>query len=150
MSRPRADIDSTEIQCPRGGTLDFSTANVPPRHIGFQYSPGLYDNVNITPLASCHWKICHPRATLCRPRAPGCCPRASSSALRPSGSIMGPSGDIMFGPWAAYFPVSLCQGCDIVPISHPWPRATGKYTALWRHNVWPLGGIFSSVPLPWV
>ena len=27
---------------------------------------------------------------------------------------MGASGDIMFGPWAAYFPVSLCQGCDIV------------------------------------
>ena len=26
---------------------------------------------------------------------------------------MGASGD-MFGPWAAYFPVSLCQGCDIV------------------------------------
>ena len=24
--------------------------------------------------------------------------------------------DIMFGPWAAYFPVSLCQGCNIVPL----------------------------------
>ena len=27
---------------------------------------------------------------------------------------MGASGDIMFGPWAAHFPVSLCQGCAIV------------------------------------
>ena len=32
---------------------------------------------------------------------------------------MGPSGDIMFGPWAAYFPVSLCQGRDIVTLSYP-------------------------------
>ena len=24
------------------------------------------------------------------------------------------SGNIMIGPWAAYFPVSLCQGCDII------------------------------------
>ena len=27
------------------------------------------------------------------------------------------SGNIMIGPWAAYFPVSLCQGCDIISIS---------------------------------
>ena len=31
--------------------------------------------------------------------------------------ILGASGDIMLGPWAAYSPVSLCQGCDIIPIS---------------------------------
>ena len=31
----------------------------------------------------------------------------------------GASGDIMFGPWAAYSPVSLCQGCDIIPM-HQW------------------------------
>ena len=37
-------------------------------------------------------------------------------ALRASGGIMGASGDIMFGPWAAYFPVSLGLGCDIVPL----------------------------------
>ena len=29
---------------------------------------------------------------------------------------MGASGDIMFGPWAAYFPVSLGLGYDIVTI----------------------------------
>ena len=39
------------------------------------------------------------------------------AALRPSGSIMGPSGDTTFGPWAAYFPVPLCQGCDNVTMS---------------------------------
>ena len=27
-----------------------------------------------------------------------------------------PLGDIMFGPWAAYFPVSLCHCCVIIPI----------------------------------
>ena len=31
------------------------------------------------------------------------------------GHIMGASGD-MFGPWAAYFTVSLCQGCNVIPI----------------------------------
>ena len=30
---------------------------------------------------------------------------------------MGASGDIMFGPWAAYFPVSLGLGCNIDPVS---------------------------------
>ena len=29
---------------------------------------------------------------------------------------MGASGDIMFGPWAVHFPVSLGQGCNIVPL----------------------------------
>ena len=38
-------------------------------------------------------------------------PGPSSSALRASGDIMGASG-----PWAAYFPVSLCQGCNIIPL----------------------------------
>ena len=33
------------------------------------------------------------------------------------GRHQGASGDIMFDPWAAYFPVSLCQGCNIVKIS---------------------------------
>ena len=36
--------------------------------------------------------------------------------LRASGGILGASGDIMFGPWAAYSPVSLGQGCDIIPM----------------------------------
>ena len=60
--------------------------NINPLHIGFhycQYAPVsistlVYYNVNITPMASGHWKICRPRATLCRPRAPGCCPLAAS------------------------------------------------------------------------
>ena len=99
-------------------------SNIAPLHIGFQFcwyapmsiSACLYNNVNITPLASCHWKICRPRATLCRPRPPWCRPRPSSSALRASGGIRGASGDIMFCPWAAYFPMSLCQGCNIVTI----------------------------------
>ena len=30
--------------------------------------------------------------------------------------ILRPSGDIMFGPWAAYFPLHLWQGCEIVPM----------------------------------
>ena len=30
--------------------------------------------------------------------------------------ILRPSGDIMFGPWAAYFPVYLWQGCEIIPM----------------------------------
>ena len=59
--------------------------------------------------------------TLCCLGPPWCCPkpvepRPSSSALRASGSIMGASGNIMFGPWAAYFPVSLGLGYDIVTI----------------------------------
>ena len=60
-------------------------------------------------------------------------PRASGNLL-PAGHIMSPSalelrstglwrhqgasGDIMFCPWAAYFPVSLCQGCNIVIMFH--------------------------------
>ena len=43
------------------------------------------------------------------PRAQLYGPRAASG---------GPSYDIMFGPWAAYFPVSLSLACNIVPIRH--------------------------------
>ena len=38
-------------------------------------------------------------------------PWPSSYALRASGGIMGASGT-----WAAYFPGSLCQGCNIIPL----------------------------------
>ena len=52
------------------------------------------------------------------------------AALRPSGSIMGPSGDIMFGPWTAYFPVSLCHGCDIVTLPTSLSREHSKCSLL--------------------
>ena len=34
----------------------------------------------------------------------------STGNMPPAGHNMSPSGDILFGPWAAYFPVYLCQG----------------------------------------
>ena len=34
---------------------------------------------------------------------------------------------IMFGPWAAYFPVSLCQGCDIITLCHLQQHAMREY-----------------------
>ena len=40
------------------------------------------------------------------------------SGLWPSGSMMQSSGSIMFGPSAAYFPVSLGQGWHIVPMQY--------------------------------
>ena len=45
-----------------------------------------------------------------------------------------PSGDIMFGPLAAYFPVHLWQGCDIVPIRQPWQlsiKVSFVYQIMW-------------------
>ena len=53
--------------------------------------------------------------------------------LRASGGILGASGDIMFGPWAAYSPVSLCQGCDIIPMSVSSPRET-RHRKFWPIN----------------
>ena len=53
---------------------------------------------------------------------------------------MGASGDVMFGPWAAYFPVSLCQGCDIVTfysISIEW-QVGDEVRARW----WEDGGFY--------
>ena len=49
---------------------------------------------------------------------PWCRPWPSSSAQKASGGIKGASSDIIVGPWAAYFPVSLCQGCNIVIMFH--------------------------------
>ena len=75
--------------------MDFSTVNIPGWDIGFQYyqyapmsiSTRLYDNVNITPLASCHWKYAAlgphyvalgPHDAALGPRAPLYGPRAAS------------------------------------------------------------------------
>ena len=116
------DIDSTEIQYAGLGRdigsistpciLDFSTVNMPQ----CQYPP-LYIIMSIShpwPWATGKYAALGPHYVALGPHDAALGPRAI--ALRASGGIMGASGDIMFGPWAAYFPVSLGLGCDIVPL----------------------------------
>ena len=78
--------------------MDFSTANIPPagHWISVQSicCPGLYDNVNITPLASCHWKYAA--------RGP------HYVALGPHDAALGPRAPL-YGPLAASWgPLATC------------------------------------------